>query len=118
MIDWINVVGKRICQLREEHKLTQEELAEASAISPSFLGLIERGQRTPSVATLLKIAQVLDITLDELFNESRKPEFTEKFVSKYDKSSPLTKRMTVLFQNLNQKDKKLALKIIKQIARK
>lgn len=118
MTDWVNLVGKRICQLREEHKLTQEELAEASGISPSFLGLIERGKRTPSVATLLKIAQMLDTTIDGLFNEPRKPEFTEKFVPKYGKSDPLIKRMAVILQTLSQKDKKLALKIVKQISRK
>lgn len=47
--------------------LTQEELAEKTGLSVTFVGLVERGINTPSLETCNKIARALGVTLDELF---------------------------------------------------
>ena len=53
-------LGRRIRTLRQKQQLTQERLAEAIDMSPSFLGHIERGTRVASLETLVKICNVLD----------------------------------------------------------
>lgn len=60
------MLGKRIRVRRKNLKLTQEKLAERVDRAPSYVGLIERGQRKMSVETLCKFALALNCTTDEL----------------------------------------------------
>lgn len=60
-------LGRRLKELRMKKGLTQEELAEKTGLSVTFVGLVERGINTPSLETCNKIARALGITLDELF---------------------------------------------------
>ena len=60
-------IGKRIRQERRRLKLTQEELAERADITANFLGHIERGTKRPTLNTLMKIADVLQIPMGALF---------------------------------------------------
>ncbi len=59
-------MGQRIRQRRRELRLTQERLAEYADISAAFVGHLERGEKTPSVETLARLAEVLDVSLDFL----------------------------------------------------
>lgn len=61
------LLGERIRDLRKSQSLTQQELGEKAALSGQFIGEIERGNQNPSIKVLLKIAEVLDIELLELF---------------------------------------------------
>ena len=47
--------------------LTQAELAEKTGLSDNFIGLIERGVKHPTLETLNKIAEALQVQLSELF---------------------------------------------------
>src|SRR5216683_1816912 len=60
-------LGQRIRVLREALSFTQEELAEKAGISVSFVSMIERGERTPYVETLVAISDALAITVSQLF---------------------------------------------------
>lgn len=62
--------GKKIKNMREDLNLTQFALAEKVGISQNFLGDIERGLKLPSVETLIKLSNVLKISLDSLFSDS------------------------------------------------
>ncbi len=53
--------GERIKKLRRMRHLTQEKLGELAGLHPSYIGQLERGQRTPSVNTLDAIAAVLGV---------------------------------------------------------
>src|SRR5438477_3627424 len=59
-------LGQRIKQLREEHKLTQRQLAEKVSVDFSYLSKIEndRLEHTPSLKTLQDLAKALEV--DEL----------------------------------------------------
>ena len=48
--------------------MTQEDLSERASISVSFLSMIERGERSPHLETLAKIAEALEVRVAELFN--------------------------------------------------
>jgi len=67
-------VGRKIRQLRMSRvgpRLTQEELSERARISVSFLSMIERGERSPHLDTLFKIAGALEVSLGTLFEEGK-----------------------------------------------
>lgn len=57
-------MGKRIRQCRQIKEYSQEALSEIVDISASYMGLIERGERIPSIATLAKLSEALDVNLD------------------------------------------------------
>ena len=59
--------GRIIKQYRIARELTLQQLAEASGVSPSHLGRIERGQRFPSANILRRIAKPLGFDEGELF---------------------------------------------------
>ena len=66
-------VGRKIRQLRLARlgpKLTQEDLSARARISVSFLSMIERGERSPHLETVAKIALALDVPLGDLFREA------------------------------------------------
>jgi len=66
----VKEVGKKIRQLRLARfgpKLTQESLSERAKISVSFLSMIERGERSPHLETLQRIAAALEVPMVELF---------------------------------------------------
>ena len=68
--------GKRLKKIRIDANLTQEQLAEKIQVSPDFISLIERGERSPSLETIAKIASALNKDISELFrfdDEEKKP---------------------------------------------
>ena len=62
--------GPRVRRIHNGLALTQTAMAEALAISPSYLNLIERNQRPLTVQLLLKLASVYKVDLDDLQGES------------------------------------------------
>lgn len=55
-------------QLRRNAQMTQPQLAEKLGISRSAVGMYENGGREPDLSTLCAIADVFDVTLDELLS--------------------------------------------------
>lgn len=60
-------LGLQMRVARKEARLTLRELARRLGVSPSFLSQIENGKSQPSVATLYAMAQVLKVSIDDLF---------------------------------------------------
>jgi transcriptional regulator with XRE-family HTH domain len=60
-------VGARLRQLREARGHSIRELARRSGISANALSLIERGRSSPSVSTLYKVSDALEIPITTLF---------------------------------------------------
>ena len=61
-------VGQKIKELRTTLSLTQEELAFKVGVDRSYMGFVERGEKNPTLATLVKIARALKIPLKDLFD--------------------------------------------------
>ena len=66
----LEMLGKRIKQGRLRLDLTQYALAEEVGVSQNFLGDIERGIKAPSITTAIRLANVLNLSLDVMFAES------------------------------------------------
>ena len=62
-------VGGRLRELREERGLSMRALARKSGLSANALSMIERGRSSPSVSTLYKLADALEVPITVLFRE-------------------------------------------------
>ena len=65
--------GGAIRQLRHEREISQEELALRAGIQRSYLGGIERGERNPSLANIVKIATTLNVPPSEILRRAESP---------------------------------------------
>ncbi|MCL2398174.1 MAG: helix-turn-helix domain-containing protein [Defluviitaleaceae bacterium] len=64
------MIGNNVYKLRISHDLSVKELANLIDYADSSLHLIETGVRGTSACTLVKIADALGVTLDQLVNKS------------------------------------------------
>jgi HSP20 family protein len=64
---YIRTFSHKFKNLREEKKLTQEELAERLGISRQSVISVERGKNLPSLPLALRIAEIFEQSFDELF---------------------------------------------------
>ncbi len=62
----LDSIGKYIRKFRLARKLRQEELAEQTGLSTNYIGMIERGEKVPSLESFIAIANVLDVSADML----------------------------------------------------
>jgi len=68
------MVGERVQKLRMKKGFSLSELAERAGVAKSYLSAIERNiQTNPSIQFLEKIADVLDVTVEELIQEMKDP---------------------------------------------
>ena len=65
----LDYVIKRIKEIRHEKSISQLELSVKSNMSPSFLASVEKGKKQPSVRTLLRIANALEVNPRVFFPE-------------------------------------------------
>ncbi len=65
-------LGATLRSARRERRWSQERLAEVSGLDRSYVGEIERGAVSPSLATLEKLAKALDLRLSELISRSER----------------------------------------------
>ncbi|PKM79858.1 MAG: XRE family transcriptional regulator [Firmicutes bacterium HGW-Firmicutes-14] len=99
-------LGERIRNERLSLEITQEVLAEKAGISVSFLGQVERGERKPSLETVVNIANSLGVTVDFLLADSY------RVVPKN-----LLDELTYLIRETSEKDIKTVIEVTKTILR-
>jgi len=79
-------IGKNICNLREQNKLTQEELAAKLFVTRQTVSNYEHGKTRPDMNMIMRIADVLNVDANAVFYgipvpESRKTAFRRMMVS-------------------------------------
>ena len=60
-------LGQRIKEFREKKKFTQDKLAELVGIDPKHLSRIENGRNYPSIETLEKLIDNLEVSFEDIF---------------------------------------------------
>lgn len=65
--------GKHVKSLRQENKLSQEELAYKAGLHRTYIGMIERGEKNITLLNIKKIANAFDISLNKImeFNDGK-----------------------------------------------
>jgi len=61
--------GKRLTDIRQNMGLSQEEFAEQCGIHRTYLGNLERGEKSPTLNTIAKIAENLNMKIKDFFKE-------------------------------------------------
>ena len=62
------MLGRNLKILRKKNNLTQEDLADSLAVSRQAVCMWERGERTPKISVLTKIAKTFETTIDHIVN--------------------------------------------------
>jgi transcriptional regulator with XRE-family HTH domain len=60
--------GKRVAELRKNAGYSQEQFAFKCGVDRTYVGVVERGEKSPTLNTIEKIAYALGISKSELFN--------------------------------------------------
>lgn len=60
--------GKRIKELRKNKKMTQEKLSELIFMDPQHYCKMENGNHFPSLKNIIKLAEILEVNLQDLFS--------------------------------------------------
>jgi len=66
--DLLKEFGKHLRKIRLRQKLSQVDLAYKGSFDRNYIGMLERGERNPSLKNLQRLADTLEITLPELLN--------------------------------------------------
>ena len=59
--------GSKVRSIRKTLGISQESLADLSGLDRSYIGGVERGERNISLGNIDKIAQALDLSIKDLF---------------------------------------------------
>lgn len=99
-------VGSRIRHQRKRRKLSQEQLAEKSDLHPSYIGQLERGEKTPTIDTLYRITKGMDLSLSDFLKDL---EIVDKGGENYAVKS------YILIEKITERDQRHIYEIIQHI---
>lgn len=71
-------LGKTIQRLRKAYNLSLSELAEQSGVAKSIISQIERNETNPTLATIWRLSQALDISIERVLASVEDEPFLEK----------------------------------------
>ncbi len=61
--------GQALREIREAHDISQERLALEAGLDRTYISLIERGVRSPTIRTLVKVAEVLKVPPSQIVQQ-------------------------------------------------
>jgi transcriptional regulator with XRE-family HTH domain len=71
-------LGKTIQRLRKAYNLSLSELAEQSGVAKSIISQIERNETNPTLATIWRLSQALDVSIERVLATSDEEPFIQK----------------------------------------
>jgi XRE family transcriptional regulator, regulator of sulfur utilization len=71
-------LGKTVQRLRKAYNLSLSELSEQSGVAKSIISQIERNETNPTLATIWRLSQALDVSIERVLQESNDSSFIEK----------------------------------------
>ena len=86
----LDTIGANIRKWRLSKMMRQEDLAEKTDLSVTYIGMIERGEKTPSLETLIAILNAIGISADMVLCDVLKTGYTVKHSLLDEKLSKLT----------------------------
>lgn len=95
-------IGNRIRKARLARNMTLQAIAQVSGLSPSMLSLVERGRASPSIGSLIVIANALGITMSELVST---PEARENRLVVHSDEAPIVETAKHVVRRLLREDR-------------
>ncbi len=68
----LQLFGRKVRMLRKQKGLSQEELAHRADLHRTYIGMIERAEKNITLINIEKVANALEITLEQLFKNEKK----------------------------------------------
>ena len=65
----LDTIGKNIRKYRLAKKFRQEDLAEKTGLTANYIGMLERGEKVPSLETFINILNVLEVSADMILSD-------------------------------------------------
>ena len=109
MSDYKLQIGTRIKVARMLRGLTQDNLAEKLNVSTSCISRYETGVAVASIATLIRIAKILDVGIEYLLYD---------YTTQHAVFEPLTSEICLRIQPMPENHKEHVLEIVKSLAEK
>ncbi len=108
-------IGTTIRTYRLQKGLSQGDIEKKTGLLRCYLSRVENGHTVPSLDTLSKIAQALDLSIAQFFaEESLGHEFNTQKLS--DEELRFLTQIRRYSSNLNESDRKLLLAMVKKFA--
>lgn len=98
------ILGKRIREERLRLKLTQEQLSEKIDVTASYLGAVERGEKSMTIEKLIDLINVFDVSMDYILSDFIHPKIDKK-----------DEDISGMINNMNDRQRRLTLEIAKLI---
>lgn len=99
-------LGDRIRNIRKQQGMSQELLGERSGLHTNYIGQVERGEKNVTVESLERIANGLNISLEQLFRHLDPVPPTDDL-----------HRLLLLLEDRPPQDKQLALQLLQSVFR-
>ena len=93
------IMIKNLKLLRNEHKISQQKLAEAVGVSQQSINKYENQGVEPEIAVLIKIADYFSVSVDYLIGRTSSPDFAVSSLTKDEK------QIIAKYKTLNKKEK-------------
>ncbi len=71
-------LGKTVQRLRKAYNLSLSELAEQSGVAKSIISQIERNETNPTLATIWRLSQALDVSIERVLADSDEEPFIQR----------------------------------------
>jgi len=71
-------LGKTVQRLRKAYNLSLSELSEQSGVAKSIISQIERNETNPTLATIWRLSQALDVSIERVLQATEEEPFLEK----------------------------------------
>jgi len=66
--DISNLFATKVQEIRERKKFTRTRLSELAGLDMSYIGKIEKCEKSPNLKTIIKLANALEVPVKELFD--------------------------------------------------
>ncbi|MCI9490865.1 helix-turn-helix transcriptional regulator [Lachnospiraceae bacterium 48-42] len=100
-------IGERIYELRKANGFSQEQLALKSEITPTYLGLLERNLKSPTLRVLGQVCDALNVTFSDFFSNTSP--------ASYEALDSVSMQICAQISNHSESEKLMLLKILKDI---
>ncbi len=107
-------LGKNLCSIRKERRLTQQQLAELLGVQQRVISRWETGVAKPRLNHIVQLAKVLEVSLDRLVfgDETEAPE------NSFDIRNRRLKELCKQVDGLNQADQEVVCAVMDSLIRK
>jgi transcriptional regulator with XRE-family HTH domain len=111
-------IGKRLRDIRVAKGLSQRDMQKRTGQDPCYLSRVENGHNEPSLRTLEKLAQALEIELSQLFvGGGGEPVPVRRRLNEGTREDPEELKLVRAFRNLKSEARQIALSVVAALER-